>query len=94
MSPYQVFLILTLHHRVLRWDKHSQIEMSVFQDLLRDFGLDAIFGNSACSDQEIFIGSDGSICRVDFWLKIRMDYIFLSLEVRSPDVYVLRDAIW
>ena len=88
----QVFLVLTLHRRVLQWDKHSQIEFSAFQDMLRELGLFAILGSSTCVVEGTTYGADGDVERMDFWMKIRGDYVFLSLEVRSPDVFVLHET--
>jgi hypothetical protein len=93
-ETYQTFLVLTLHRRVSQWDNFSQIELSVFVDLLREFGTLAVLANPACAVEGYECGPDDSIRRIDFWMKIRGDYVFLSLEVRSPDVLVLHDTKW
>jgi hypothetical protein len=93
-ATYSTFLIPTLHRRVLQWDNFSQIEFSVFVDLLREHGTFAVLGNPACAVEGCEYRPDDSISRIDFWMKIRGDYVFLSLEVRSPDVLVLHDTKW
>jgi hypothetical protein len=93
-DTFQTYLVLTLHRRVSQWDNFSQIELSVFVDLLREFGTFAVFGNPCCAIEGTEYGSDGDATRIDFWMKIRGDYVFLSLEVRSPDVLVLHDTKW
>jgi hypothetical protein len=91
---YQTLLVLKLHHRVLQWDSFSQIELSVLVDLLREFGTFAVLANPACAVEGHECDPNGKISRIDFWMKIRGDYVFLSLEVRSPDVLVLHDTKW
>jgi hypothetical protein len=91
-DPHQVFLVLKLHRRILQWDSLSQVEFSVFQDLLREHGLFAISGNITCAVEHVERGIDDAIERLDFWLKIRGDYMFLSLEVRQPGMFVLHDT--
>lgn len=93
-ETYQTFLVLTLHRRVSQWDNFSQIELSVLVDLLREHGSFAVLGNPACAVEGCDYGPDDTIKRIDFWMKIRGDYVFLSLEVRSPDVLVLHDTKW
>lgn len=93
-NTYQTFLVLKLHRRVLQWDKFSQIELSVLVDLLREHGTFAVLGNPACAVEGCDYDPSGDIKRIDFWIKIRGDYVFLSLEVRSPDVLVLHDTKW
>jgi hypothetical protein len=88
----QVYLVLTLHRRVLQWDSFSQVEFSVFQDMLREHGLFAILGNSVCAVEGTIYDANGNAERVDFWLKIRADWVFLSLEVRSNDVFVIHET--
>lgn len=94
ITAYQVFLVLTLHRRVLQWDNSSQIELSVFVDLLREFGTFAVLANPVCAVEGYEYDPNGKISRIDFWMKIRGDYVFLSLEVRSPGVLVLHDTKW
>lgn len=91
---YQTYLVLTLHRRVSQWDNFSQIELSVFVDLLREYGTFAVLANPACAVEGYECDPDGKTSRIDFWMKIRCDYVFLSLEVRSPDVFVLHDTKW
>jgi hypothetical protein len=93
-TTYQAFLVLTLHRRVSQWDNFSQIEFSVLVDLLREYGTFAVLANPACAVEGYECGPDGKTSRIDFWMKIRGDYVFLSLEVRSPDVLVLHDTKW
>ena len=93
-DAYQAYLVPKLHRRVSQWDKSSQIELSVLVDLLREHGTFAVLGNLACAVEGCEYGPDDSIRRIDFWMKIRGDYVFLSLEVRSPDVLVLHDTKW
>ncbi len=94
MDVFQTYLVLTLHRRVLQWDKLDQIELSVFVDLLREFGTFAVFGNPYSAVEGTEYGADGDVTRIDFWMKIRGDYVFLSLEVRSPNVLILHDTKW
>ena len=93
-NTYQTFLVLKLHHRVLQWDNFCQIEFSVLVDFLREYGTFAVLGNPACAVEGCDYDSSGEIKRIDFWMKIRGDYVFLSLEVRSPLVFVLHDTKW
>ena len=93
-DAYQTFLVLSLHRRVSQWDKYSQIELSAFVDFLREFGTFAVVGNPVCAVEGTEYDSDGEATRIDFWMKIRGDYVFLSLEVRSPDVLILHDTKW
>jgi hypothetical protein len=91
-EEYQLYLVLQLHRRLLQWDSFAQVEFSVFQDLLREHGLFAISSNHACAIESVERDADGNPARLDFWMKIRGDYMFLSLEVREPDVFVLHDT--
>jgi hypothetical protein len=92
-KPVQVFLILPLHHRVVQWDELSQAEFAAFQDQLREHGILAILGNERmCAVEEIVFDEHDAIARMDFWLKHRGQWMFLSLEVRSEDVFVLHDT--
>ena len=91
-ETYQTFLVLALHRRILQWDNFSQVEFSYFQDMLREHGLFAILGNPTCAVEGTSYDSFGETERIDFWLKIRGEWMFLSLEVRSPDVFVLHET--
>jgi hypothetical protein len=78
---------------VLQWDELAQAEFAAFQDQLREHGLLAIFGNERmCAVEAKAFDEDDETGRIDFWLKIRGDWVFLSLEMRSSDVYVLHDT--
>jgi hypothetical protein len=91
---HSLFLTTKTHRRIMPWDKPSQIEFSVLVDLLREYGTFAVLANPACAVEGYECGPDGKTSRIDFWMKIRGDYVFLSLEVRSPDVLVLHDTKW
>lgn len=89
----QVFLVLPLHRRVLQWDSLSRVEFIFFQDMLREYGLRAIIGNDEmCAIEEIVFDQSGEPERIDFWLKNRGEWMFLSLEVRLPGVFVLHET--
>ncbi len=90
---HQVFLVLDLHHRVLHWDSLNRVEFDFFQDMLEEHGLLAILRNERmCAVEASIYDASGDIERIDFWLKIRGQWMFLSLEVRSPNVFVLGDT--
>lgn len=94
-KAYQVFLVLSLQRRVLQWDSFNRVEFAFFQDLLRKHGLTAIFGNDAmCAVEDSIFDESGEAERIDFWLKIRGEWMFLSLEVREPGVFVLHETKW
>ncbi len=89
----QVHLVLGLRHRVLQWDSLNRVEFIVFLDQLREYGLEVLDGNDlVCSVEETFYGPSGEPERIDFWLKIRGQWMFLSLEVRSQGVFVLHET--
>ena len=88
-EQYEVRLGLRLYHRVLSWDSFSQVEFDVLQGLLREFGLDAIFGNSACVVDKVIATNRGSALQIDFWVKIRTDWIFLTLRIMGDKLFVL-----
>ena len=92
-ETYQVFLVLTLHRRVQQWDSFSRVEFIFFQDMLREHGLRAIIGNDEmCAIEAIVFDESGEPERIDFWLKNRGEWMFLSLEVRLPGVFVLHET--
>ena len=39
IQEYQVFPVLNLRHRVLKWDELNLAEFVYFQDMLREHGL-------------------------------------------------------
>jgi hypothetical protein len=88
----QVFLVLTLHRRVLQWDSFSQVEFDAFQVQLREHGLSAIFGNERMCAVEP--KSKGGTGHIEFWLKIRGDWVQLFLEMRSEEIFILHDVKW
>ncbi len=86
---HDVFLTTRLLSRVVKWDKLSQIEVDALQGVIRDFGFDAVFGNSACVVSNRLCSGGGDLVRIEFWMRIRMQYEHLSLEARRPGVFVL-----
>jgi hypothetical protein len=85
----RVFLTTRLYGRVMKWDKESQIELDVLQSLIRDFGFDAVVGNSICARASMFPNADGNIRRMEFWMRVRGQYEHFSLEERAPAAFVL-----
>lgn len=92
-DSFQVFLVLTLLRRVRQWDEFAQAEFAAFQDQLRELGLFAVFGNEAiCAVETVSFDETDATGRIEFWLKNRSDWMFLSLEVRSESVFVLHET--
>ena len=73
----------------MKWETSSQIELDVFQDLVRGFGFDAVLGNSTCAADVVTLDSAGSIEKISFWMRIRGQYQPLTLEARALDVFVI-----
>jgi len=73
----------------MKWEKESQIELDVFQGLVRSHGFDAIIGNSACAIDKVTQSGSGDIVRIAFWIRVRGQYQPLTLEARAPDVFVI-----
>ena len=85
----RVFLTTRFYARLRRWEKESQIELDVFQGLVRSHGFDAVIGNSACAFDRIERDSGGDIERIAFWIRIRGQYQPLTLTARASDVFVI-----
>ncbi|HTU13482.1 MAG TPA: hypothetical protein VMG08_21510 [Allosphingosinicella sp.] len=85
----RVFLTTRLYGRVMKWDTDNQIEIDVFQGLVRSHGFYAVFGNSACMSDTITTDEAGDISKVSFWMRIRGQYQPLTLAARTPDVFVI-----
>jgi hypothetical protein len=84
----RVYLTTRLHGRVMKWDKESQIELDVFQGLVRSHGFEAVLGNSACAPDRVDRDS-GVMVKIAFWMRIRVQYQPLTLEARAPGVFVI-----
>jgi len=84
----KAFITTRLFGRVKKWDNGSKIELDAFQESVRKFGFDAIFGHPWCSEEKYIRMQDGSI-RIEFWLRVKGQYQHFSLEAKEPEVFVL-----
>jgi hypothetical protein len=89
---FDVYHTLSFHKRIISWEDFAQVEMNFFEDCLRRYGLDTLYGNPLCSIERQIFDQSGNLAEIDFWLKIRGDYVFMSLEIREPTCVVLHDV--
>lgn len=87
----RVFIELNFLARIKSWDIESQIEISVLQSLLREYGANVIMDMPSVCTVESEVALEGKSKRLDFWFKMRGTWTFFSLDVRAPDILVLRD---
>ncbi|MGZ8286993.1 MAG: hypothetical protein ACXW27_15035 [Allosphingosinicella sp.] len=86
-----VFVTTRFEKRLNSWSEEDQKHVFAFQLAIEGIGWDALLSYPFCQIQTVYIGPSGDIERVDFWLKVRMDYVRLTLERRLPEVFVLHD---
>lgn len=85
----RVYLTTRFYGRLMKWDKESQIEVDVFQGLVRGHGFDAVIGNSACAFEGVERDERGDIVKIAFWIRIKGQYQPLTLSARAPEVLVI-----
>jgi hypothetical protein len=86
-----VFMPTRFHKRVHSWSKEDQKQLAAFQLAVEALGWDALLSYPFCLIQDVRLSASGDIGEMDFWLKIRMDYVHLTLELRLPEIFVLHD---
>lgn len=84
-----VFVRPSFKERLERWDKEDQIYIYALQLSIESLDWDALISDPICVIESVDEDAQGEIKRIAFWIKIRMDYVHLTLELRMPGVYVL-----
>ena len=86
-----VFVPRSFEQRLDKWERDDRLHIYALQLAIESIGWDAILSYPFCQIETVLADESGDIRQMDFWIKIRRDYIFLTLELRMPDVFVLHD---
>lgn len=86
-----VFMRAAFEKRIQGWSKEDQIYLFALQLSIESMDWDALLCDPLCMIETVHVDTHEEIRRVDFWYKVRMDYVHLSLELRMPGVFMLND---
>ena len=84
-----VFVRSSFKERVEQWAREDQIYVYALQLSIERLEWDALISDPICVIESVTTDAQGEIKQVAFWMKIRMDYVHLTLELRMPGVFVL-----
>ena len=86
-----VFIRTAFEKRIQRWSREDRIYLFALQLSIESMDWDALLCDPYCLIETVHVDASGQIRRIDFWYKVRMDYVHLSLELRMPGVFILND---
>jgi hypothetical protein len=86
-----VFVRPAFEKRLQGWSKEDQIYIFALQLSIESMDWDALICDPYCLIETVHSDASGNLRQVDFWYKVRMDYVHLTLELRMPGVFILND---
>jgi len=86
-----VFVTSAFKQRLEAWDREDQLHIYALLLAVESLGWDALMSYPFCQIQTVHSDRLGDIRQMDFWLKVRIDYVPLTLELRMPGIFVLHD---
>jgi hypothetical protein len=86
-----LFVPTTFKQRLEAWDREDQKHVYALQLAIESMGWDALLSYPFCQIETVHTDQSGDIRQMDFWVKIRRDYVPLTLELRMPGIFVLHD---
>jgi len=91
MGAYQAFLELGFQGRLQNVDELIRAELSVFRDLMEDYGLDVASVAKYSVTERIEVDDHQRELSRDVQLKILGTWTYIRVETRAPGVFVLHD---
>jgi len=86
-----LFVTRAFERRLEAWDREDQKHVYALHLAIESMGWDALLSYPFCQVETVHTDRSGEIRRMDFWVKIRRDYVPLTLELGMPGVFVLHD---
>jgi hypothetical protein len=84
-----VFVRPAFEKRLNEWSREDQIYIFALQLSIESLEWDALTCDPFCLIEAVHDDGSGNIRQIDFWYKVRMDYVHLTLELRMPGVFIL-----